>query len=217
MSCFRRAGTLLLLIAFVICSPARATATPITYTFSGDIDGSIGNTNFTNEGFSIVVDSDTSSLTSSTPIPGGPTVITTPPNQPASLILAGIGMATITDGATVNLTESEVALVVTNSPSGTGTLGIGNPVFSTYDLASSIGPVPGGVGTLLTYFAPSTSLGIFQIIEFDGNNPSFTAQLEGSAVPEPSSLVMGLIGLTLVVAPAALKRLRPIEVPARIV
>ena len=198
MSPLQRIAALTCLTACAVCVSETATAGSITYTFSGTIfDGTIGTTDLTNEPFTVSVSSDTSEVTSSTSVYG--TTFTTPPFQPASITLAGFGTATLTNGATVFDFQnaggpSELFLSV----GLTGTqqfawIGLGDPAFATYDLTTAIGPI--GELSFSSTVSFATSLGNAVIVDVADAPTTFTAQLSGSSVPEPSSLILGLIGL----------------------
>ena len=102
----------------------------------------------------------------------------------------GIGSGTFTDasmGAVVN--PSNEAAGMSDFTRNLAVLFTLNPVFSTYDLASSIGPYSGGASINST-IAFATTIGNFQLNSADGD-ATFTAVTNGSApVPEPSSLML---------------------------
>jgi PEP-CTERM motif len=171
----------------------RAMAGPITYTFSGTFgDGTIGgSTSLTGVDFVITVTSDTSGVTSSAT--GIGTELTTQSNQPALITLNGIGTATLPDGVTVwdvQTISGIPALGIDVGPTQVTWFQLGNPASGNYHLTTTIGPITGGAGSGLDYVPVPTSLGDILSNEWEGVCPSFSAQLTGSAVPEPSSLAL---------------------------
>lgn len=132
-----------LLTVAVICS-LQATAGPIVYTFTTTATGTLGGTPFTNAPLVVTLSGDTSGITSG---PSPYTAFLINPG-PATLIIGGLGAATLTDPMvavstyTGNLDGGNAVFVVDNAPgNGTGLVGSGGAVFSGYDLADPLGPI----------------------------------------------------------------------------
>jgi hypothetical protein len=128
----------------------QATAGPIVYTFTTTATGTLGGTPFTNAPLVVTLSGNTPGITS------GPSPYTTfliNPG-PATLIVGGLGAATLTDPMvavstyTGTLDGENAVFVVDNAPgNGTGLVGTAGSVFYGYNLADPLGPIAslGGV------------------------------------------------------------------------
>ncbi len=165
-----------------------AQATPITYTFTGTGDGTVNGTAFSGQ-FSFVFNADTSSIdTTAAPY----------------YYQRNIG-GTFTEGSfTANLTPTNTVVATADATfpritffnaDVTDELGFQDPSLASYQLATSFGPVTVSDSTLLepTFLGGSfaTSDGA---VEITGNTSlTFEATLQ-SAVPEPSTWAMMILG-----------------------
>lgn len=171
-----------------------AQAEPVTYTFTGDGNGTVGTTAWSGD-FTFVFTTDTSNITS-----GG-----------GEFFQRNIG-GTFTEGSFTGTLLTDNTVVVNNDPA-TPRVGFFNSLFdnggtiqdntlTTYQLATSFGPITGtGSNLLPTLNSSGDGFGTTggKIVELLGiTSLTFT----GQAVPEPSSLVLlggGLTALGLVV------------------
>jgi hypothetical protein len=169
---------------------AAASAGPITFTETQNGIGSLGGTPFNNALVTIVLTSNTSTIT------GGSGVFFD--IGPATVTVAGIGTATFTDTmeAVVNQTYSDAG--ISDETTNRSMMFDTNAAFGTYDLSTAIGPLSGNAsGNAGLGF--STSMGLFVLTD-SLNNPdhpaTFTATTLGS-VPEPGTLGLLAAGIAL--------------------
>jgi PEP-CTERM motif-containing protein len=196
----------------------RVQATPITYTETATLSGTIGGTPFpftggtlfTNALVTLTLTGDTSNVS---PGPGSlsPFLVNV---GLATINIAGVGTATFTDVVEVVSTYNTlvpsapfnglpVEMIATwdtppnNGTSITGVLGIGNPAFFGYNLQSSEGPFSGPAFASQGFGFHDTSLGILHFTSRPETG-TFTATASSpTPVPEPASLVLLGTGLVL--------------------
>lgn len=165
-----------------------ASAAPATYTLSGVGSGSLDGTAFTNSSFTLVATGDTSAIFSG----GSGLVDLTAVTNTVSIAPAiGIISDRITDAMTVADNQNYGRAGFGDAAQDYAILFVDNAAFSTYGLASSIGPLSGS-----TIFnggnAFPTSRGTFVLNSV--SSASFAASVQ--ATPEPSALAaLGLGGL----------------------
>lgn len=160
-----------------------AQAAPITYTLSGVMSGSLGDTAFTDQSFTWTITGDTSVFI-------GP-----PPNEG---VFASSNTIAINGFTPANLTNTPYLVaanvltgdsVVFIAPSANEGILFGSPDFATYDVRNAIGPIA------VNFIDGSTSIATDQgaLIVTDATDGMFQA----STVPEPATLAIfgaGLLG-----------------------
>jgi hypothetical protein len=175
-----------------------ASATPLTLTFIGTADVSLGDVSLTQANFSLVFTSDTSLLVTPSNIPVD---TSTPSGTPGTFTIAGIGSGVFTDNQAVfehPSPESDIGVWHFNDTNGDW-LAKQDPAFAAYTLTTSLGPIT--TGNNAAPLAPmSTSLGDLQFSNVSAL--SFQAVVTGgtSATPEPSTgllLSLGIGGILL--------------------
>ena len=169
---------------------AAASAGPITFTETQIGIGSLGGTPFNNVLVTIVLTTDTSTIT------GGSGVFFD--IGPATVTVAGLGTATFTDTMEAVVSQGCPCAGISDETTDRAVMFDTNSAFSTYDLSTAIGPLLGessgnsGLGF-------STSMGAF-ILSSSLNNEdhpaTFTATTVGS-VPEPGTLGLLAAGIAL--------------------
>jgi PEP-CTERM motif len=189
--------TLVLGLASAIVAIGPVLAAPVTYTEQGTGTGSLDGVAFTNASILLTMINDTTDVVS------GPT--------PATVSITGTATVNVNNGPSETFTDPVTVFSRTIGPShiagfggpvGTASiLNTVNPIFATYDLTTSIGPISGFDGSIPFTFP--TSSGDFRIDNAQGRTTIFTAVVS-PAVPEPSSLT--LLGIAL--ASVALLRRR---------
>jgi hypothetical protein len=132
------------LLAFAAICSLQVTAGPIVYTFATTATGTLGATPFTNAPLVVTLAGDTSGVTAG-PSPYAAFLINP---GPATLIIGGLGAATLTDPMVAvstynsNLSGMDAVFIVDNAPgNGTGLVGTAGSAFYGYNLASSLGPI----------------------------------------------------------------------------
>jgi hypothetical protein len=187
---------LTLLVLYVPSSLADA----ITFTHQGVGSGSIGGTPFALTTFTITAVGDTLNRQS---FLGGFFI----DHATASISITGVGTFTFITATRTFVNNG--AQIVGFSRAGVGGAdlfnGPVNPSFATWDMLSSIGPVP-GTGELLQWTNSPVLTSGGQLVFNNGQGPAiFTATVGPGAIPEPASLT--LLGLGLGAASLA-RRLR---------
>src|ERR1700733_6265045 len=137
----------------------KTNAEMITYTLSGVGSGKLGTQTFVNDPFTIISVADTSQLMNEKALG-----FLRMPDITTTITINGLGTATFTVPVyTTELQNIGASLGDRNPPSGNEILVLQNPIFDTYNLVSSIGPVSGS-----PIFSPdimfSTSDGNFDFI-----------------------------------------------------
>ena len=169
-------------VLITLCCAA-ASAGPIIFTETQNGIGSLGGTTFTNALVTIVLTTDTSTITGSSGVFFD--------IGPATVTVAGIGTATFTDTieAVVNQTTSIAGF--SDETTNRAILFDLNAAFSTYALNTAIGPLSGSASGNPSLSFP-TSMGAFVLSSsFNPDHAAtFTANL--GSVPEPGTL--GLLG-----------------------
>jgi len=187
----KRLLTALVVLLFSLFAAAAARADGIVVTETATtVTGSLDGSSFTNALVTLTLTGDTANVNQSL----GSGIFELPGT--ATVFVAGIGSDTFTgsifaivnqsstDGGISDLTQGPTegaALIVTGN----------NLAFSTYDLTSSIGPLSGYAGSSLNFNNPSSTLGGSFVISNLSGDATFTA----TVVPEPSSLLLVIVGL----------------------
>jgi hypothetical protein len=107
-------------------------AAPITYTFTGNGSGTVNGAPFTDAEYTITLIGDTTAITNSLNVYH---LITT-----ATMVIAGVGTATITDPVEIYDSPNVSALGFARE-GGYTLLGLDNAAFATYALSTSLGPI----------------------------------------------------------------------------
>ena len=114
---------------------AAASAGPITFTETQNGIGSLGGTAFTNSLVTIVLTTDTSTIT------GGSGAFFD--IGPATVTVAGIGTATFTDTMEAVVSQGCPCAGISDETTDLSVMFDTNSAFSTYDLSTAIGPLLG--------------------------------------------------------------------------
>jgi hypothetical protein len=169
---------------------AAASAGPITFTETQTGIGSLGGKAFNDVLVTIVLTTDTSTIT------GGSGVFFD--IGPATVTVAGLGTATFTDTMQAVVSQGCPCAGISDETTDRSVMFDTNSAFSTYDLSTAIGPLLGessgnsGLGF-------STSMGAFILsssLNNEGHPATFTATTVGS-VPEPGTLGLLAAGIAL--------------------
>lgn len=141
-----------LMLGVFICLAGyeRAQANPIIYTLSGTANGSLGANSFSAASFIITSTADTSEIANN-PLFGTFFV----PNITATVFVSGLGSATFTI-PTISLDNQNNASVGISAPNQNRAIvfASNNPLLSSYDLSTSLGPLTG-----IPHFNSSTGFG----------------------------------------------------------
>ena len=174
-------------------------ASPISYTLSSVVSGTLGGSSFVDALVTVTLTGDTANVMPG-PAPYTDTVVNF---GSATVDVSGIGKATFTDSIEIGDTLSDTALfgvpavLILDSTTGTGILLQTGSVFTTYNLRSSLGPVSGtgGVasGSQVTPIFATTAGNLTWTVGQSLGTSTFTAV----ATPEPGTL--GFLGAGLVV------------------
>jgi hypothetical protein len=167
---------------------AAASAGPITFTETQNGIGSLGGTSFNNALVTLVLTTDTSTITGS----GTFFDIGT-----ATVTVAGInGTATFTDTMEVFSNQGNSAAGIEDVPRG-DVLDVYNAAFGTYALNTAISPLSGDPdGNPTSSFSTSMGAFILSSSRNDDHLVAFTATTLGS-VPEPGTLGLLSAGIAL--------------------
>ncbi|MEQ1936284.1 MAG: PEP-CTERM sorting domain-containing protein [Fimbriimonadaceae bacterium] len=155
-------------------------ASPIFYSFSGNVSGNLGGTDFTNKNFVITLSTDTTLIDHFNNF--HQTQV-----SPTTVSIDGFSMVSV-------LPSMNPAVFYNNTSKfvGIGKLGdqdwldIGSNSFTGWDLASPIGPITGNVIGVNQFHDVATTGGLLM---FNANSIS-TATFQASAVPEPATLAV---------------------------
>jgi len=187
-------GIVTMATVVLLGSVTAARATPITFTEQFTASGSLGGSAFNNVLVTINLLGDTSTVI-------GSAGHFNSDFGTATVIVSGLGAATFTDPQWWALDNpqggtgsSPVAGIADVTLSRSIALTI-DPTFATYDLRSSIGPVTGQGLFSFNFSAPTTS-GNLVLTSVAGNTSTFSAT---TAVPEPATLTLTILGLAGVV------------------
>lgn len=176
----------LALIALLVGAPVVVTASPITFIYTGVDSGTLNGTPFSTS-FTITEMSDSSNLQSC----GGACNFIDATS--AKIVLNGVGTFDFTQGTRTFDNNGAVGFSRAGL-SGADLIDIFSVPLS-YDMASSIGPVPGpGAGALQWAGGVSTSGGLL-VLDNGGSDYTFQAIGNATATPEPATL--SLLGLAL--------------------
>jgi hypothetical protein len=183
------------LIKKVLCSlaialgmVAQVQATPITFSFWGTANGSLGGQSFTDAAFSVTSVADTDNVHHNY-IPGVDYVYA----NHSLISIAGFGVADFTIAITDLVNRNSGLFLFSDPLQNRLIMSVANSDAFTYNLTSSIGPDAGpSLVNTSTYFG--TSLGLLNFTSILQNN--YQAVLgQTTDVPEPRTLMLFLVGL----------------------
>lgn len=164
-----------LVASAALLGSAGVLAATITYTMTGTGTGTVGATPFTNAAYTITMVGDTTAVTGTTLRQN---------NVTATMAIAGIGTATITELVDIFDNHSNSTVGLQRQLSGLDLIDGTNAAFATYDLASNIGPISGLTATALGQF---TNLGstLGPITMPSSSTFTFQATVGGAPPPPP--------------------------------
>jgi hypothetical protein len=167
------------LICVPLAAPQVAQAVPITYTIAGNANITFGGGRSGNTPFTIRVTGDAADI-----VGGG---IHTLENIVANVQVSGFPPATFTNN--YHLLVNNPSSLLTFGDGADSVIQLNHPSFSSYNLATNLGPIffPGGLPNSSIRPQPTT---LGQIIVAEIRNVTFTA-----AVPEPSASACFLLAL----------------------
>lgn len=184
---------------------AAASAATITFTETQNGSGSLNGTSFSNALVTIVLTSDTSTITAGLK-PGHFLDAGT-----ATVTIAGFGAATFTDTmeAIANQDDPDAGIFadagIGDETSDLILLATTNSGFSTYDLNGPIGPLSGAAGGNPSFSFP-TSDGAFILISSENADLPATFSATLGSVPEPGTLWLLSLAFLLLLAGGVLRR-----------
>jgi hypothetical protein len=201
-----------LLLMAAVASPA--IAEPITYTFSGTgiVDLGLLESQFpTYDAYTVTVTADTNKITGSNGSFSVQAETATVTVRGSFGLFNGNGFTPVTGTYTGTFNGSPGSLDVTAfnpgpsvglSQGGIPFLDLSvlpNPALNTYKLSTPVGPLAGTFSQIPDFVGiPTTQGNFFIFFEQPGTEPSFTASISASPVPEPTSLLLfgvGLVGM----------------------
>lgn len=184
----------------ILLAGADAKASPITYTASGDITGTLGSTSLDGNAFIFVFTADTSGSS----LLAGETYLN--PSISTSIFISGVGMGQFSE-TTEAAVNGAIGVAGFEDTSGFSGVIVTNAGFDGWELVTSIGPLSGAASYDSGTF--TTSLGLLTIE--GATDLSFGATLTpGTSAPEPSSGVLLALGLAAgTLAKRAKRRQRP--------
>lgn len=160
------------------------------YSFNGTASGALGAQQFTNISLSIVGIADINNLIVTSGAPGKPVSYVT--NLMTSMELFGIGSGNFL--STIQTVDNKV----------TGLVGFGdltqhiglmfgrNPLFESYLLTDSIGPVPVTLEPFLVFDTEPTTIGVLSLSSIS------SVTFQAMPVPEPSAWVLSSLGVAII-------------------
>lgn len=172
-------------LGFCLLAAGLARATPIVYTESATVSGSLGGTPFTNVLITITLTGDTANITGTAPsFRNAGTAI---------FSVSGIGSGTFTDSMVAFDVQNQGPGMagITDLTKGDVFMGTFSSAFATYALSTSIGPLTGGVAENQGVSFPTTDGALIL-------NSSTSSTFTAAASPEPISgslLVLGVAGI----------------------
>jgi hypothetical protein len=209
----------------LLAAASLACAGPITFTFSGTINGSVDGVGFTNAPFTFVQSSDTTQILVSPGVVNQSFgVAETPFQNGANITIGGFGTGTISTDTFVFATYfdqsfdgpvSHTTFAGFLGSSDTGFIqvyGFGFP-FGDYDLLSPIGPIS-SIGAFAFSSSPDVSLSstlgeiILQGDPVSGSIPDLTFTATGG-VPEPGTASLLLAAALFLLAARAIRSCNP--------
>lgn len=205
---------LLMTLAAAVFSIPHAQASSITYTPSTTATGTLGGTLFTNALVTVTLTADTANV-----VPGPAPYTGTAANAgTATVNVAGIGTGTFTsevgifsslnDVAALALLGGNPGVIMIDATAQTGILVQIGPVFSTYDLRSSLGPItgPGGPasGSQITPVFSTTAGDFTWAVGQTGGQ--LTSTFTAVTTPEPAPFLLLGSALAVVLARSRFRR-----------
>jgi len=143
--------------------------------------GSLGGTPFTDALITLTANADTANVTNTF---SGQLFLVN--NASTTVDVAGIGPGIFTEVITTSVYHPNQTAGISD-PSA-GILDVVNPVFATYDLTTSVGPVSGSAHFNIGLVFPTTA-GNFEIDSTSGQGT-----FQATSVPEPATLTLTAIG-----------------------
>lgn len=201
---------LVLAVAAVVLlgSVTQIQASPITYTLSSAVSGTLGGSSFTDALVTVTLTGDTANVKPG-PAPFTDVVVN---SGSATVDVSGIGTATFTDAIEVVDTLTDTVLLgapvvlILDGTTGTGILLETGSTFTTYNLRSSFGPLSGTGGVASgSHITPifATTAGA---LTWSVGQPLGTATFTAIATPEPGTLELLGAGLAALVWRRRFKR-----------
>ena len=181
------------LITLLLLLGGTAQAAPITYLLSGTGSGTVDGEEFTDLSFTFSFFGDTTNVSGTIPFFTNDVA-----TSPATLQINGFPLATLIGGILVFDFQTSSVAGIQRCASCLDIFDLVAAAFSTYDLTTALGPIPGTLPALLSDSQGlfSSSLGDIEFTSY-AQDGTFEAQV-GAAVPEPATLLLLGTGLTAV-------------------